>query len=199
VKSSPWRTVVLSIVLALCACSKRSDPVVGPVLCPCNDAGAPVDPVLMAFLSRARTAHHLADGFEESHQLERAVDALRKVVEGPVPPGKEPAPEVREVLADTHARLADLASQLGRFDDAARHVDDGLADVPQAGYFRGHLFEVRGLLEERRAKTLRSAGNEQAAAQAEQRAVEASETSMAILAEVVKNAAPAAAPSSNPR
>lgn len=189
------RAVLAAVVVlaaALGACSRGIDERRrAPNVCPCADAGTPIDPVLLAFLARARTAHHLADGFEEGHEIERAIDALHRVIDGPIPGAAHPAAEVREVLADTRARLADLSSQLGRFDEAARQVDVGLGAVPETSFYRGHLFEVRGVLEQRRAKALRAAGDETAARAAERRAVEASETSMEIQAEVIRNAAPA--------
>ena len=54
------------------------------------------------------------------------------------------------MLADTRARVANLQSELGNFGAAMEHVDVGLKLVPGDSYFRGHLYEVRGLVEERR-------------------------------------------------
>ncbi len=153
-------------------------------------AGQPVDPTLLAFLSRARSAHHIADEHEESMQLDKAVGTLRELVAGPIPGGAM-RPEVREVLADTRARLADLESQRGKFDAAAKDIEAGLELVEQRTYFRGHLFEVRGLLEDRRAEALRKDGKDDAAQAAKKRALKALETSMEIQAEVISQAIPA--------
>lgn len=182
-----WLTLAFSLCV-LCAtviaCAEREAAVSA-----CDgDAGAPVDPTLLAFLSRARSAHHLADQHEQDGQLEAAVTALGKLIDGPVPGGREPLPEAREVLADTRARLADLESQRGRFDEAARHVEQGLEQAREVTYFRGHLFEVRGLLEERRAKALRESGDGPAADQAKKRALDAFEQSMEIQAQVIEKA-----------
>lgn len=57
-------------------------------------------------------------------------------------------------------------------------------------YFRGHLFEVRGLLEDRRAKALTDEGKGEEALKAKQRALSAFETSMEIQAEVINQALP---------
>jgi hypothetical protein len=105
-----------------------------------------------------------------------------------VPGGATPPPEAREVLADTRARLADLESRRGRFDDAAKHVDRGLEQAREVTYFRGHLFEVRGLVEERRAKQLRDKGDTAGADAAKKRALDAFEQSMDIQAEVIGSA-----------
>lgn len=182
--------VSLTLTLALGGCSRSRE--LAPAPCSDSDAGAPVDATLLAFLSRARAAHHLADQAESARDLPRALRALEAVTEGPLPPGKgASAPEVREVLADTLARLADLASQRGDYEAAARHLDRGLTLVPTPTYFRGHLFEVRGLVEERNATRLEQAGQATPAAQAKARALEALEAAMKIQAEVIeKSGAP---------
>jgi hypothetical protein len=173
---------LLSFICALAGCSRAEPPA------PCGDAAtaAPVDATLLAFLSRARAAHHLADQAEAARDLPRALVALEAVTTGPLPPGKgEDAPEVREVLADTLARLADLASQQEDYEAAGRHLERGLRLVPTPTYFRGHLFEVRGLVEERNAARLERAGQAVQAAQAKARALEALEAAMKIQAEVI--------------
>ena len=115
-----------------------------------------VDDVLLAYLSNARSLHHEADLAEDGADLPKAVVALERLLAKPEP---RKAPEIDEVIADTHARVADLQSRLGQFDAAARHVTDGLSRAPAVSYFRGHLFEVRGLVEERRAKALSAKGD----------------------------------------
>ena len=181
-------TLVLGLALALAGCSK--DTASPTSVCPDTDAGAVVDPTLLAFLSRARAAHHMADSYEEKGELEAAFQNLAELVDGPVPGGKQPSPEAREVLADTHARMADLASQLGKYETAAQHVEDGLKLASETTYFRGHLYEVRGLVEDRRSKQLADAGDEAAAEAAKQKALEAYEDSMKIQAEVIEKALP---------
>ncbi len=111
-----------------------------------------VEPALMAFLSRARAAHHRADLLEDRLELDRALGELRLVVGGPMTERSADFAEIREVLADTRARMADLESRLGRYDQAERQVAQGLELAPEPTYFRGHLLETRGLIEERRAR-----------------------------------------------
>ena len=113
-------------------------------------SAVPVDPVLLAYLSRARSAHHRAD-LTEANDPKMATTALQQFVDGPLPPGGTSLAEVREVLADTHARLADLWSRQGEFDRAKQSVARGLELAREISYFRGHLFEVRGLVDERLA------------------------------------------------
>jgi hypothetical protein len=82
-------------------------------------------------------------------------------------------------------------SRSGRFDQADSELNLGLANAKTSSYFRGHLFEVRGLVEERREKALRSKGRGQEADQARDRSLTAYEEAMKIQAEVIQQAAPA--------
>ncbi len=160
--------------------------------CSAATVGAPIDPVLLAFLSRARAAHHLADDRESQGDLGAAVAALAALVTGPLPKAAAPgsgAPEVREVLADTRARLADLRSRLGAFDEALADVQAGLQSAREATYFRGHLLETEGLVEERRAQAL-EASHAGGAAAARERAIGLLEQAMAVQSAVLENSAP---------
>ena len=67
--------IAVALTLALAGCSRNEDLPTGT-----DDAGRPVDPALLAFLSRARSAHHIADGAEEKDDLGRAVEVLRGLV-----------------------------------------------------------------------------------------------------------------------
>ena len=145
--------VTVGSVVAGCSRQSASDQPPPECVSPA-DSATPVDPALLAFLSRARAAHHRADLLEEKGKIEPAVAELRKVINGPVPRAQTPYVEVGEVMADTRARIADLLSQLDQFEDAMHEVEAGLGLAKQQSYFRGHLFEVRGLVEERRAKAL---------------------------------------------
>jgi hypothetical protein len=162
----------------------------------CGQGTRVVDPVLLAFLSKARSAHHLADQHEAKGDRPAALRALEGLVAGAVPP--TPTPEVDEVLADTRARMADLMSEAGRFDQADAEISQGLQHAKSPTYFRGHLFEVRGLVEERREKALRSNGRGQEADQAHARSLDAYEAAMKIQAEVIGAAVPAPSPSAAP-
>jgi len=182
-----FRVALALVALGTLSCSRASSHDERPA-CPELDAGRPVDPALLAFLSRARSAHHVADGLEEQKQLDRAVAVLEELLKGPLP-GGQPT-EVREVLSDTRARIADLESQRGRFEEAERHLQQGLDLARETTYFRGHLYEVRGLVEERRSKELSAKGDKGAAETAKQRALGAFEESMKIQEQVIKNTVP---------
>ncbi|HWP09723.1 MAG TPA: hypothetical protein VNN72_28470 [Polyangiaceae bacterium] len=175
---------LLCVVLALGACSKaRPDP------CADGDAGEPVGPALLAFLSRSRSAHHRADAREEHQEWSGAETELEAIIEGPKPACPDAA-EVREVLADTYARLADLRSRHADFTAALADIERGVALVPDTSYFRGHLFEVRGLVEERSAKALAARGDAVGAAAAQERALAAFQEAMRIQSDVIERTSP---------
>jgi hypothetical protein len=179
------RCRLLALSLLLAACSKQ------PVPDACADAegGRPVGAALLAFLSRARAAHHRADALEEKNELGHAETELDAILSGPKPPCPSAA-EVREVLADTNARLADMRSRRGEFGAALEGVASGLALVPEQSYFRGHLLEVRGLVEERHAKALAKAGDTAGAQAAVERAMAAFQDAMRIQSAVIERATP---------
>lgn len=177
----------LAATFAICGsgCAERRAP------CQETETSRPVDQALLAFLSRARSAHHIADQAETERDLPRAIQALVSVVDGALPHEEPNAPEVREVLADTLARLGDLESQLGSYDAAAGHVARGLERLPPTPtYFRGHLYEVSGLIEERRAQALETRGDKEGASRAKSQALDALETAMKIQAAVIESSRP---------
>jgi len=151
-------------------------------------AAAVVDPVLMAFLSKARAAHHKADAAEAQGDTAAAIAALESLTRGPRPGGEKPLVEVSEVLSDTHARLADLQSARGQFDAAIEQVRSGLSLATDVTYFRGHLFEVRGLVEERQAKSLEERGETERAREARKSAIASFDEAVRIQDQVIMNA-----------
>jgi hypothetical protein len=144
------------------------------------DDGTPaVDTEIMAFLSLARALHHEANLAEDGSDLAGAVRAMDRLVAARRPhPGHKP-PEIEEVLADAYARLAELRLKKGDVEAAGAAVASGLEHVAEATYFRGHLVEVQGLIEESRAAQLADAGKPGEAAKAREKAIE-------LLEEVVK-------------
>jgi tetratricopeptide (TPR) repeat protein len=185
------RALVLALALAaaLAGCTRtdRHDDARGDCTC----AGEPVvDAALLGFLSKARAAHHEADLAESANDRPRAINALEALVKGPRPRpvGSNVAPEVAEVLADTFARLADLRSQAGDFDAALRDVTSGLELATKPTHFRGHLFEIQGVVHERRAKAFEAAHETERAAQAKALALGAFETAIKIQDQVIDEA-----------
>jgi len=161
----------------------------GPNLCACEPGSGPVvDPVLFAFLSKARVAHHEADIAEEAKDRAAAIRALERLIQGPQPGSGAPAPEAQEVLADTRARLADLKSAEGDFDAASRDIEAGLRLATTPTHFRGHLIEIRGVLEERRSAALKAKGDLPGAEAAKQAALRSFEEAIEVQDEVILQA-----------
>ncbi|HYP97321.1 MAG TPA: hypothetical protein VER96_01520 [Polyangiaceae bacterium] len=177
-------------VLLFAAC-KKSEPNPSTNCPACNcETGVPVDPLLLSFLSRARAAHHIADDRESDDNLTASAEPLERLVTGPLPRvgSADLAPEVREVLADTYARLADLHSRQGAFDRALQDVQQGLEHARDPNYFRGHLLETEGLVEERHAKALEKNGDHAGAAVIRKRAIELLEHAMEVQSGVIEHA-----------
>jgi hypothetical protein len=178
------RAASLLMLAALLAtgCAKRSASQ-SEQTCAC-EGSAVVDATLLAWLSKARALHHEADVAEADGTPAKAVSALERILSGPAPAG----PEASEIVADTRARLAELRAGTGDFDRAADDVKDGLLHAREPSYFRGHLFEVLGLVEEKRAAALEKRGDAVGARAARQRAVEASEQAVKLQDEVIQRA-----------
>ena len=137
-----------------------------------TDDAPVVDVELMAFLSEARALHHQANLKEETNDLPGAAAAMKRLVGARRPHDGKPTPEVEEVLADAYARLAELELRQSALDPAAEAIKAGLTHAPEPTYFRGHLVEVEGLVEEARAATFADAGKPEDAARARERAIE---------------------------
>jgi hypothetical protein len=124
-----------------------------------TDTTAVVDSELLAFLSLARAHHHEANLLEGSGDSAGAIAALRKIVDAPKPHPGQRFPEVEEVLADTYARMAELELESNDLGSAERDVDTGLTHATEPTYFRGHLLEVSGIIEEAHAAVLVDGGH----------------------------------------
>jgi len=195
--------LLLAAALGLAGCSSEQPSPPGGASqpcapCSCGPAGV-VDVSLLAFLSKARAAHHQADIAEQAGKSAAAIRPLERLVVEAVPGGTKPAPEVREVLADTYARLAELRSGLGEFVVAHEDLERGLRLATERTHFRGRLMEVRGLVEERHAKKLAADGDERGARAANARAVAAFEQAIEIQADVIEQTLADAGAAPHPR
>lgn len=174
--------LILSFALGVAACRNEGTTVSG---CPSAEpSGTPVDTTIMAFLSAARALHHEADLHEKSGDAPGAIAALERLVAMPAPS----AAEVDEVVADTRARLAELRLGRGDLDGADRDVQAGLQRVAGPTYFRGHLLEVQGLVEEARATSFVDAGKREEATAAKARAISLLEEAVRVQEQVIDKA-----------
>jgi tetratricopeptide (TPR) repeat protein len=170
--------------LSLVQCSRSAS---AEATADCTCAGAPVvDATLLAFLSKARAAHHRADLHLEDGDLDLAIAALEPVVALPYPT----APEAIEVIADSRARLADLRSDLGAYEPALHDVEEGLALATKPTHFRGHLLEIKGVVLERRYHTLEATGEHEAADRAKTEALDAFRSAIEVQDQVIQEALP---------
>jgi hypothetical protein len=164
----------------------------------CVMPGDAVSPELLAFLSKARASHTSADAAMKGKDTDLAIAVLDSLVDGAVP--AERSPEVREVLADTLARTAEIRSTVGKFDDARADVARGLKLATERTHYRGRLMEVLGAVEAREYDHLvdeiakrEEAGQDspelkKAATLAKQRAISASQQAIDIQEEVIHKA-----------
>lgn len=180
-KTTSLYVLAVAGVCALAACRNEGT----PSGCPAADtSAAPIDAPVMAFLSAARALHHEADVHESTGDLEGASAALARLVALPAPA----AVEVDEVLADAHARLAELGLRRGDLATGEREVRAGLDHAQGATYFRGHLLEVEGRIEEARASTFADAGRGPEAAQARARAIALLDEAVSVQEQVIQKA-----------
>ncbi len=151
-----------------------------------QDADAPFDVETMAFLSEARALHHEANVSEESGDDRLAIATVARIVHARRPSGAPP--EVEEVLADAYARLAELELRAGDRDAALRDAREGLTHAATTTYFRGHLLEVEGVIEESRATNLADAGDSAGAARARSSSMRLLEEAVSVQARVIEGA-----------
>lgn len=194
-------SALVAASLGLGACSKADLETVAPAASlPTRTTAAPgaaacacagevvVDPALLAFLSKARAAHHQADLAEDAKDTKRALAALGQITTGPLPGGTPVPAEVAEVIADARARLADLESSTGDIDAALREIEAGLAYAVTPTHFRGHLFEVKGIVLERRIAALKEKGDSKGAEQVKGEAISAFNEAIEIQNKVIEGA-----------
>jgi hypothetical protein len=144
----------------------------------------PIDERVMAFLSAARAVHHEADIKEHAGDVNGAVALMERLVSMQAPA----ASETDEVIADAYARLAELRLEMGNVEGAGRDVESGLDHVSGATYFRGHLLELEGIVEERRSAALADAGSAGEAEAARLRAVSLLEEAVRVQEQVITRA-----------
>jgi hypothetical protein len=176
--------LVFLALLASCA-KKASSNDEGPGAA---DAGTVVDLDVMAFLSEARALHHQANIKEDDRDIEGAISVMKHLVTAPQPHPGQKVPEVEEVLADAWARIAELELKRHGLEDASKAVTEGLARAPEPTYFRGHLLEVQGIIEESRAADLADAGRKEEAAKAREHAIALLQDAVSVQEKVIGRA-----------
>jgi tetratricopeptide (TPR) repeat protein len=136
------RRIVLAL-LVLAACDGRRAP-------PGRDAEL-LSETLLVDLAQAKGYHHLADVYLAEGETDAAIGALSSILTIRFPAG---APEGEDTILDARARLAKLLLSLGRFADARRVVDEGLAAPSRESFFLANLYMVAGEIHEAQGKSL---------------------------------------------
>lgn len=170
--------------LALAACSERDAGAPGTrgasgtarsvtrVADPSEDASDLIDQELLIALAQAKNFHHKAKVYMSDGNLTAATAAVRQILSLVFPRG---APEAEDVRNDARALLAKLLVSQGQLDEAARTIDEGLAQSQRESFFVANLYTVQGEIHEARAAALDAAGEaSKAAASQERRAAIAS-------------------------
>ena len=178
---------LMALAALAIGCSRRDAGSSAPAVL-LEDGGTAVDLELMAFLSEARALHHEANVREDESDLAGAIAAMQKLVHAPRPHPEARIPEIDEVLADAFARLAELDVRAHDVDGASAAVREGMGHAPEATYFRGHLLEVAGIVEETRASLLADAGKAEEAAKARTRALASLEEAVDVQDKVIGRA-----------
>ena len=107
---------------------------------------APVDApagneATMAALGTVRALHHEADVYEDGNRLERASDAMRRVLALPLPAGLA---EREDVRADAWGRLAEFSIRSHRAGEALAIADEALRATRRESVLQARLLMVRG-------------------------------------------------------
>ncbi len=174
------------VLLALAGCAEQEPPSKDSARC--DRPAQVVDTALLAYLSKARSVHLQADLAEAEGHIDEAIALLDKLVHAPAPGASDLPPEIREVLADTLARLAELRSARHEHEAARADIQRGLELAQARTHFRGRLYEVLGAVEKRVFEELRDKGDGPGAKAAKQRSLKALEEAVAIQEEVIQRA-----------
>jgi tetratricopeptide (TPR) repeat protein len=149
------------------------------------------DEATTALLGSVRALHHQADVFEHAGDLERAAEAVRRVLALPL---QRALPEYEDVRADAYGRLAELALRRGAPDDALGLTDTGLAEAPRESVLRARLLMVRGQCLGALANRARERGDSAAEVRRREEAIAVLEQSIAMNQRILARALDGGAP-----
>jgi tetratricopeptide (TPR) repeat protein len=167
----------LALALGLGACSSERDTGAGARG---GEAGArPVTRVpdpsessdligqdLLVALAQAKNFHHKAKVYMTDGNLTAATASVRQILSLSFPRSAAEADDVRN---DARALLAKLLVSQGQLDEAARTIDEGLAQSQRESFFIANLYTVQGEIHEARAAALDAAGEVNKAAVSDER------------------------------
>jgi tetratricopeptide (TPR) repeat protein len=152
------KSILLAVALALvlAACSSERDPGAGREVPTTRlpDPGESADLIgqdLLVALAQAKNFHHKARVYMTDGNLTAATASVRQILSLAFPRG---APEAEDVRNDARALLAKLLVSQGQLDEAARTIDEGLAQSQRESFFVANLYTVQGEIHEARAAAI---------------------------------------------
>lgn len=119
------------------------------------DPGDVIDQELMVALAQAKNFHHKAKVYMTDGNLTAATASVRQILSLHFP---KDAPEADDVRNDARALLAKLLVSQNQIDEAARTIDEGLAQSQRESFFVANLYTVQGEIHEARATALDATG-----------------------------------------
>jgi len=169
------RSVIPGLVLAalgIAACSGDRDPAAARSVTRVSDpSDAPgrfdlIDQDLLVALAQAKNFHHKAKVYMTDGNLTAATASVRQILSLAFPRG---APEADDVRNDARALLAKLLVSQNQLDEAARTIDEGLAQSQRESFFVANLYTVQGEIHQARAEVLAAAGDPSKASASDER------------------------------
>ena len=155
-----WFTAVM---LAACSAERDTSP---PPTTRVADPTDGIGPDLMISLGQAKNFHHKAKVYMTDGNLTAATASVRQILSLAFPRGAAEADDVRN---DARALLAKLLVSQGQIDEAARTVDEGLAQSQRESFFVANLYTVQGEIHEARAAGFAALGDTGRAAAVDER------------------------------
>ncbi|MEZ4360380.1 MAG: hypothetical protein R3B48_09380 [Kofleriaceae bacterium] len=174
---------LVSLALAA-ACDQDGEPrlstrLAEPSDVPAESADPRLSEQLMVALAQAKNFHHRAKVLMSDGNPGEAQRSIRAILSLRFPAG---APEGDDVRADARALLAKLMIGRGELDEAARVIEEGLAEARRDSFFIANLYTVKGEIQEAMAAVAEAQGaSGHAAASSHRReAIRAYDASIAI-------------------
>jgi tetratricopeptide (TPR) repeat protein len=165
-------SIAAAVGFAACSSERDAPPAPPTAMTRVADPSDAIGEDLMLALGQAKNHHRKAKVYMADGNLSAAIAAVRQVLSLQFPRG---APEADDVRNDARALLAKLLMNQGQIDEAARTVDEGLAQSQRESFFVANLYTVQGEIHEARAAAFDAQGESgKPSATAERRAAIAS-------------------------
>ena len=157
--------ISLAALVTLAACTGEREPAAQAE----SSEGAAREVIsrdLMIALGQAKNFHRKAKVYMTDGNLTAATAAVRQILSLAFPRGAAEADDVRN---DARALLAKLLVSQGQIDEAARTIDEGLAQSQRESFFVANLYTVQGEIHEARAAAFDATGEAGKASAIDQR------------------------------